>query len=178
MELRQQSVEQQGQEQQDSVRATPAESPGLMARAEEEVLGFVLADELYGVDIQCIEEIRVWERPTPIPRAPDFIKGVINLRGMIVPVMDLRLRFAVGTVDYLKTTVVLVLRAQTVQGDKVMGVVVDAVSDVVDISRQEIGSAVGETLVTPYVSGIVNVEQQVMTLLSVEQLLSVERLMP
>ncbi|UXI04654.1 chemotaxis protein CheW [Photobacterium sp. TY1-4] len=148
-----------------------------MSGAEEEVLGFVLGNELYGVDIQQIEEIRVWETPTPIPRAPDFIKGVINLRGMIVPIMDLRIRFSIGIVDYLKTTVVLVLRAQTDHGEKMMGIVVDAVSDVVDISKQEIGSTVGGTPVTPYMTGIVNVDQRVLTLLSVEQLLSIDRFM-
>lgn len=66
-------------------------------------LSFDLAHELYGVDIKAVEEIRVWEKPTVIPRSPDFVLGVINLRGMIVPIMDLRVRFHIGTVEYLPT---------------------------------------------------------------------------
>ncbi len=114
-----------------------AKTQALLAKVEGEVsesadfLSFLLANELYGVDIKDVEEIRVWERPTPIPRSPTFVKGVINLRGMIVPVVDLRARFDIGECEYIPTTVVIVLRMSNDEEERLMGLVVDAVSDVI-----------------------------------------------
>ncbi|WP_045956872.1 chemotaxis protein CheW [Vibrio galatheae] len=140
-------------------------------------LSFRLADELYGVEIKDVEEIRVWERPTPIPRAPEFVRGVINLRGMIVPVVDLRLRFSIGTNDYLPTTVVIVLRYSNGEQDRLMGLVVDAVSDVVSRGSNELYPSVGESLVTPYLQGLINVGEYVMSLLDTEELLNIDRIL-
>lgn len=147
------------------------------ASESADFLSFQLAGELYGVEIKDVEEIRVWERPTPIPRAPDFVCGVINLRGMIVPVVDLRLRFAVGTREYLPTTVVIVLRFYDQDRERLMGLVVDAVSDVVSQGQNELYPAVGESLVTPYLQGLINVGEQVMSLLDTEELLNIERIL-
>lgn len=140
-------------------------------------LSFELAHELYGVEIKDVEEIRVWERPTPIPRAPKFVLGVINLRGMIVPVIDLRSRFSVGKCEYLPTTVVIVLRYSDSERDRLMGLVVDAVSDVVSRGHNELYPAVGESMVTPYLQGLINVGDQVMSLLNTEELLNIERIL-
>ncbi|MFD2178743.1 chemotaxis protein CheW [Veronia pacifica] len=139
-------------------------------------LSFDLAHELYGVDIQAVVEIRVWEHPTPLPHAPEFICGVINLRGMIVPVMDLRLRFHVGQADYLPTTVVLILKASDDSGGKIMGIVVDAVSDVIDLGDDSILPPIGDSEVMPFVSGLLNVDSQVMSLLDVDTLLKIDDL--
>lgn len=112
-------------------------------------LSFDLAHELYGVDIKAVEEIRVWEVPTIMPRAPEFILGVINLRGMIVPIMDLRLRFNIGTIEYLPTTVVLILKSSDCVGGRMMGVVVDAVSDVIDMGDNSLMPPIGDSDVMP-----------------------------
>ncbi|AIW15503.1 chemotaxis protein CheW [Vibrio tubiashii] len=140
-------------------------------------LSFKLAHELYGVEIKDVEEIRVWERPTPIPRAPQYVRGVINLRGMIVPVVDLRLRFAVGSNDYRPTTVVIVLRYSDEDQERLMGLVVDGVSDVVSRGDNDLYPAVGESKVTPYLQGLINVGDHVMSLLDTEELLNIDRIL-
>ncbi|MEF1288796.1 chemotaxis protein CheW [Vibrio sp. M260118] len=140
-------------------------------------LSFKLAHELYGVEIKDVEEIRVWERPTPIPRAPDFVRGVINLRGMIVPVIDLRLRFSIGINDYRPTTVVIVLRCNDQDQERLMGLVVDAVSDVVSRGNNELYPTVGDSTVTPYLQGLINVGDHVMSLLDTEELLNIDRIL-
>ncbi|SON52240.1 chemotaxis protein CheW [Vibrio tapetis] len=140
-------------------------------------LSFSLANELYGVYIHDVEEIRVWETPTPIPRAPQFVKGVINLRGMIVPVIDLRSRFNVGECTYLATTVVLVLRIVINDNERLMGLVVDAVADVVSQGDNELTVPLGESQVTPFILGLLNVEEQVMSLLDTEALLDMDTIL-
>ncbi|MCL9781670.1 chemotaxis protein CheW [Vibrio sp. S4M6] len=140
-------------------------------------LSFKLANELYGVQIKDVEEIRVWEKPTPIPHSPNYVKGVTNLRGMIVPVVDLRLRFNIGECEYLPSTVVLVLRHKGEESEKLMGLVVDAVSDVISQGSNELSSAVGESHISPYLQGVINVGDQVMSLFDTEELLNVERIL-
>lgn len=140
-------------------------------------LSFYLAEELYGVPINDVEEIRVWETPTPIPRSPSYVKGVINLRGMVVPVIDLRLRFAVGEAHYLPTTVVLVLHCYNHDKERLMGLVVDAMSDVIAQGDSELFPAVGESLVTSYLQGVMNVGSEVMSLIDTEELLNIERIL-
>nr|WP_237360719.1 chemotaxis protein CheW [Vibrio marisflavi] len=140
-------------------------------------LSFELANELYGVQIKDVEEIRVWEQPTPIPHSPDYVKGVINLRGMIVPVVDLRSRFDIGECHYLPTTVVLVLRHRAGDSERLMGLVVDAVSDVISQGANELAPAVGDSHITPYLHGVLNVGDQVMSLLETEELLNIERIL-
>ncbi|MGL0944357.1 chemotaxis protein CheW [Vibrio vulnificus] len=139
-----------------------------------EYLSFTLANELYGIAIGDVEEIRVWERPTPIPRSPSFVKGVINLRGMIVPVMDLRQRFCVGECHYLPTTVVIVLRHQAADHERLMGIVVDAVSDVVSLKSHDFYTSIGDTPVSAFMLGLVNVGDEVMTLLDTAELMDIE----
>lgn len=140
-------------------------------------LSFLLADELYAVPIKDIEEIRVWEKPTPIPRAPEFVCGVINIRGMIVPVTDLRRRFSLGECQYLPTTVVIVLREEGDQGERLMGIVVDAVSDVLAQDDKTLHPCVGDTAVTPYLVGLMNVGEQVMSLLDTHELLNMDKIL-
>jgi purine-binding chemotaxis protein CheW len=99
------------------------------AGGSQEFLTFVLGGEEYAIDILRVQEIRGYEAVTPIAHAPEFIKGVINLRGAIVPIIDLRIKFGLGKAEYTAFTVVVVLNI----GNRVVGVVVDAVSDVITV---------------------------------------------
>jgi purine-binding chemotaxis protein CheW len=136
-------------------------------------LTFIMAGEEYGVDILSVQEIRGWEATTPIPNAPSYVKGVVNLRGLIVPVADLRLRFGLEQVEYGPTTVVIVLKIQASRGTRVMGIVVDAVSDVYSISTKQIRPApdLGDHINTSYIRGLVNVDDKMVILLEMNDLL-------
>lgn len=103
-------------------------------QTHRELLTFLLGGEEYAVDILRVQEIRAWEPATPIAQAPDFIKGVINLRGAIVPVIDLRIRFGLGHGEYTPFTVTVILNV----GKRTVGIVVDAVSDVVSVSEDRL----------------------------------------
>ena len=142
----------------------------------DEYLTFCLGNEHYGVDILCVEEIRGWETPTLIPNAPDYIKGVINIRGTIIPIIDLRIRFEVGEATYLPTTVVIVLSVNDSAMSCMMGFVVDAVSDVLNVDEKEIKKSpeFGGGLPYEMVAGLVNVNDDVVTILVTEQLLTLE----
>lgn len=137
-------------------------------------LTFFLAGEEYGVDILSVQEIRGWEKTTVIPNSPDYMKGVINLRGTIVPIVDLRLRFSLPVLEYGPLTVVIVLMVKDKTGrNKVVGIVVDAVSDVYDIDELKIKNppdmdhAVGNTSI----SGLYNVDNKMVILLDINTLL-------
>lgn len=139
-------------------------------------LTFRLCEEHYGVDILSVTEIRGWDEPTLIPNSPGYVKGVINLRGVIVPILDLRIRFQIGEADYTPTTVVIVLAVKNDRMKCTMGFVVDAVSDVLNADSQDIKSApsFGGLVAPQYIQGLVNVGADVVTLLNVEQLLKLE----
>ena len=87
---------------------------------EQQYLTFIMSGEEYGVDILAVQEIRGWEEPTLIPNAPSYIRGVINLRGTIVPIMDLRMRFGLQDASYTATTVVIILKFDSDHGERVM----------------------------------------------------------
>lgn len=112
---------------------------------KNQYLTFLLGEEEYGVDILRVQEIRGWDSVTTIPNAPPFIKGVINLRGTIVSILDLRERFGIKSVEYNDVTVVIVLRVKADDGGKerIMGIVVDAVSEVYSISAEQLKDAPG-----------------------------------
>ncbi len=143
----------------------------------EQYLTFLLANEQYAVDILCVEEIRSWEVPTKIPNAPGYIKGVINMRGVIVPIVDLRLKFKIGEANYQETTVVIVLTYNVNDSSRTIGFVVDAVSDVLNVETNEIQNspAFGGCVQPQYIDGLINVGKNVVTLLNVEQLQKVEQ---
>jgi purine-binding chemotaxis protein CheW len=113
------------------------------ADSTDQYLTFLLAGEEYGVEILSVQEIRGWDSATKIPNMPSYVRGVINLRGNIVPIVDLRERFRLDTVEYTRTTVVIVLRVGESGGggsdaDIAMGLIVDAVSDVYKIGREQL----------------------------------------
>lgn len=139
----------------------------------EQFLTFMMAGEEYGVDILIVQEIRGWESVTHIPNAPPHVKGVINLRGTIVPIIDLRIRFGLADVSYGPTTVVIVLKVESARGKRIMGIVVDAVSDVYNLVTQEMRSApdLGDHVNTSYIKGLVSVENKMVILLDINELL-------
>lgn len=111
------------------------------ANLAEQYFSFMLAGEEYGVNILSVVEIRGWEQPTPLPSTPPFVKGVINLRGVIIPVIDLRERFSMCAIEHGKSTVIIVLQAvysEEVQRKKMVGIVADAVSDVYNVKENQI----------------------------------------
>src|SRR5688572_23004541 len=123
---------------------------------KNEFLTFRLGSESYGIEILKVQEIRGYETPTTIANAPPFIKGVINLRGVIVPILDLRVKFRLPDSKYDEFTVVIILNVAS----RVVGVVVDSVSDVVSLSVDEVRAApefASTTFDTRYITGLANV---------------------
>jgi len=142
-------------------------------------LSFTLGDEEYGVDILRVQEIRSWEPVSRIPNVPSYEKGVVNLRGAIVPIIDLRERFGLGYLQYTPLTVVVVLQIQTEEGrTRVMGVVVDSVSDVIDVDKKTIQNApnFGTKVSTEFINGLASVNERMVMLLDVEKLLKLDSL--
>ncbi len=125
-----------------------------------EYLSFGLGAEYYGVDILCVKEIRAWEHVTRIPNTPEYIKGVINLRGSIVPVVDLRQYFGFDDIEYHPKTVVIVMAIGDSETQRQISIVVDAVSDVIRIADEDIKKApqVGDDRKAGFVSGLVTAE--------------------
>ncbi len=142
-----------------------------------EYLTFMLAGELYGVNILEVQEIRGWEQVTRIPNSPHYVKGVINLRGTIVPIMDLRLRFDLEAEAYTKETVVIVVRTTDKRGEqRSIGLVVDAVSDVL-VAREEhiVGTPeFGANVPTENITGLVTDDENMVMLLDVSSLLEAD----
>lgn len=141
------------------------------AREEtREVLVFVLGSEEYGVDILKVQEIRGYEKVTPIPSAPDYLKGVMNLRGVIVPVIDMRVKFRMAEVRYDSFTVVVILRF----GGRVIGLVVDGVSDVVHFAESDVRPApqLGSLVDGSFIAGLATQGERMVLLLDIEKLLS------
>ena len=145
-----------------------AERSGTNGAAE--YLTFTLGSEEYGIDILKVQEIRGYDTVTHIANAPEFIKGVINLRGVIVPIVDLRIKFRIGEPTYHEFTVVIII---TVLG-KVIGMVVDGVSDVVALPPEQIKPApeMGAALDTRYITGLGTLNDQMLILVDIEKLMS------
>jgi purine-binding chemotaxis protein CheW len=142
-------------------------------------LSFTLGDEEYGVDILRVQEIRSWEPVSRIPNVPSYEKGVVNLRGAIVPIVDLRERFELPHSEYTPLTVVVVLQAQNEAGKtRIMGVVVDSVSDVINVDKKSIQSSpnFGTKVSTEFINGLASVNERMVMLLDVEKLLKLESL--
>ncbi len=136
-------------------------------------LSFTLGGEDYGLDILKVKEIRGWETVRPLPDTPDYIKGVLDMRGTIVPIVDLRLRFAVGEAVYAPTTVIIVVSTENEGREQTMGVVVDGVSDVLDVSDKTLMPApnLGTAISTRFIRGMVTRDSRMVVLLDVDKLL-------
>ncbi|MFN3594353.1 MAG: chemotaxis protein CheW [Thiobacillaceae bacterium] len=134
-----------------------------------EYLTFTLGHEEYGIDILKVQEIRGYEPPTTIANAPPFIKGVINLRGVIVPIVDMRIKFNLGEPTYDQFTVVIILNI----GRRVVGMVVDGVSDVIELNSDTLRPApeFASTLDTRYILGLGTVGERMIIVVDIERLM-------
>lgn len=135
-----------------------------------EILVFTLGREEYGIDILKVQEIRGYDAVTTLANMPAFIKGVINLRGAIVPIIDMRLKFKLGQAEYNQFTVVIILNI----GKRVVGIVVDGVSDVLTLNPDQIRPApeFGNTLNTEYLSGLGAIDERMIILMDIEKLMT------
>jgi len=144
----------------------------------DQYLTFMLAGEEYGVDILRVQEIKGWGKVTPIPGTPEYVRGVMNLRGTIVPILDLRKRFSMDQIDYGPTTVVIVLRVECDGRDRIMGIVVDAVSDVYAVPAEELRPSpdFGGNVHVEFVRGLATVDEKMVIILNVDKLLNADDL--
>jgi len=138
--------------------------------AAREVLAFTLGNEEYGVDILKVQEIRGYEKTTQIANAPEYIKGLVNLRGIIVPIIDMRIKFMLGTPTYDEFTVVIILNI----GSRVVGMVVDSVSDVTTLTADQIKPApsMGTSVDTDYLIGLGVIDERMLILLDIDKMMS------
>ncbi|TQV75339.1 purine-binding chemotaxis protein CheW [Aliikangiella marina] len=146
----------------------------------EQCLTFMVSNDEFGLDILAVQEIHGWLEPRPIPNTPDYIKGVIDWRGTIVPIVDLRIKFNYPQANYEKTTVVIILKTflKELEQFAIVGVVVDAVSDVVDIKKHELKDAptLGSKVDTDYIKGIAKVNNKMTVILELQKLINLENL--
>ena len=140
------------------------------AGEREEFLSFTLGKEEYGIEILKVQEIRSYEEPTTIANAPEFIKGVVNLRGIIVPIVDMRIKFGLGDATYNELTVVIVLNI----AGRVVGMVVDGVSDVIQLAAEQIRPApdFSSSFDIKYITGLGTVDDRMLILVDIEKLMT------
>ena len=147
-----------------------------MAHREGKYLTFSLAEEEYGIGILKIKEIIGMMPVTTVPRTPEYVKGVINLRGKVIPIIDLRLRFGMEAIDYTERTCIIVVEIEGQTGTVQVGVVVDAVSEVLNVDTKDIEDTpqFGRSLDTEYILGMAKMGGGVKILLDVDQVLTGE----
>ncbi len=140
------------------------------AKTGNEFLAFTLGREEYGIDILKVQEIRGYEAVTRIANAPEFVKGVVNLRGIIVPIVDMRIKFNLGEPTYDQFTVVIILNI----GGRVVGMVVDSVSDVITLSPEQVKPApeMGTAFNTDYLIGLGTLDERMLILVDIDKLMS------
>lgn len=151
-------------------QAVAFEEASAAVAGASQYLTFLLEGGQYGIEILRVQEIKGYSAVTPIPNTPRFIRGVINLRGTVVPVVDLRAKFSMEEAEYNKFTVIIVVTV----GVKVIGLVVDAVSDVLEVPASEMRPApeLGAGVDTEFISGMVTLGERMTVLLDIERLLS------
>lgn len=148
--------------------------------SNQQHLTFMLADEEYGIDILRVQEIKGWDSVTDIPNTPGYIKGVINLRGLIVPIIDLRMLFQLPEQTYSKMTVVIIVKiVNSVDAkDRIIGMVVDAVSDVYQVPTEDLRPAptLGGHVDMEFVRGIANLNDKSVIILHIDKLFNADHL--
>ncbi|GAA0362903.1 chemotaxis protein CheW [Bowmanella denitrificans] len=150
----------------------------LHASQHHQYLTFVLRDECFAVGIEAVKEIIEYSGVTAIPLMPDFVKGVLNLRGEVVPVIDLSLRFGKSVTQIQKRSCIIILEIPFEQHHVVLGVVVDAVNEVLDIEPHQIEAppTFGAKIRAQFIKGVANIDEQFVILLHAEKVLSVEEM--
>ena len=151
-----------------ATKVETAQTPG-----SHQVLTFTLGTETYGVDILRVQEIRGWSPVTRIPQTPTHVLGVLNLRGSIVPIIDMRMRFNLDLAEYTAVTVIIVLSVESASGRRDIGVVVDGVSDVVDLNTASIKPPpdLGGQVSTEFIRGLAAVSDHMVMLLDIDRLI-------
>ena len=155
---------------------TVATTETAQAPGSHQVLTFTLGAETYGVDILRVQEIRGWTPVTRIPQSPPHVLGVLNLRGSIVPIIDLRMRFDLDRAEYTAITVIIVLSVESASGRRDIGVVVDGVSDVIDVDHSKVKPPpdLGAQLNTEFIRGLAAVSEHMVMLLDIDRLIGVD----
>jgi purine-binding chemotaxis protein CheW len=150
-----------------------AESAGPASR---QVLTFSLDQETYGVDILRVQEIRGWSAVNRIPQTPPHVLGVMNLRGSIVPIIDLRVRFSLPCAEFTALTVIIVMSIRTANGITEFGLVVDSVSDVVDVRREDVKETpnMGARMNADFIESLATVADRMVILLDVDALIGAD----
>lgn len=159
---------------QESLKINAASIGGLDTSASnQQYFTFILNEQEYGVDILRVQEIRGWTAVRKMPNLPHYIKGVIDLRGTVVPIIDLSERFSMGSKEYSSLTVVIILKVYNGSQEKIMGMVVDSVSDVYEIPPNEIKPApdLGGNIDTDYIKGLATVQDKMVLLIDIDHLL-------
>jgi purine-binding chemotaxis protein CheW len=158
----------------DTAQALRTDTASTVTSDARQYLTFFLADAEYGVDILRVQEIKGWDTVTALPHTPAYVQGVMNLRGAIVPIIDLRQRFHMERLDYGPTTAVVVLKVAHAHGSRIMGLVVDAVSDVHHVTDAELRPApeCGSTVSSECVKGLATVNGKMLIILDIDQLLN------
>ncbi|MFA6700676.1 MAG: chemotaxis protein CheW [Thiomicrospira sp.] len=154
-------------------------APGVASQKIDQFLTFILGAETYGMDILRVQEIRGWETTTHLPGMPDYVKGVINIRGAVVPIVDLRERFHIGEATYDESTVVIITKMEADNFDenlqKTVGLVVDGVSDVEDVDVAALQAAPsfqsGDRVSDEFIQGLASLQQKMVIVLNVDRLL-------
>lgn len=157
--------------------AITSESSNASEASNSQYLTFMLDGAEYGVDILRVQEIKGWDTATRIPNSPDYVMGVINLRGTVVPVIDLRRRFRLEPLDYSNTTVVVIVKVRSEgRREHTCGFVVDAVSEVYSVPREHIKPApeVGNAVQIDFVKGLVTVDEKMLILLDIDSLVDAD----
>jgi len=147
----------------------------LVAANREQYVSFMLGEEEYAADIKRVQEIKGWDTVTRVPYTPQYVLGVVNLRGAIVPVIDLRIRFGLGQVPFESTTVIVVIRVAAERGERTVGVVVDAVNAVHDVHADNIRQSpdlLGGMIDQAFIKGIATLDGRMVILLDIEKLVN------
>ena len=141
-------------------------------------LTFVLQEEEYGVHILKVRGIQGWQKTTPIPNVPDYVLGVINLRGEVVPIIDLRMRFGLESVPYTAETVVIIVKVGPAHSERTVGLVVDAVADVQNINPEEMKNKpdLGGSINDDFVKGLAMIDEKMIILLEIDNLVNWNKL--
>jgi purine-binding chemotaxis protein CheW len=158
------------------VQATPTVEPTAVRRRSGKYLVFHLGREEFGVHVLNVREIMGLQEITMVPQTPAFVKGVINLRGKVVPVIDLRLKFHLPGEEYTQRTCIIVLQVQHPSGTIHMGMIVDGVSEVLNLQESDIEDTpdFGSEMTVPYILGLAKIKGKVKILLDIDQVLTVQ----
>ncbi len=159
-----------------NVKESGTKAPATDDGLSSQYLTFMLGGEEYGINILSVQEIKGWAPSTPIPNLPEHILGVMNLRGTLVPIIDVRIRFEFEKVEYGPMTVVIVVKIKGAERERTVGIVVDAVSEVYNVNQDDIETApdMGNAINTEFIRGLASVGDKMVILLNIDELLDTE----